>query len=158
MHLKKPVSELDPSSGSNVVPPPLCPSAQPEMNDSVVFGIVGGTVDQPRVAYLAEPQPVSPELLGLSAPVEPTEVFRFAAPCAEHACQHFDGSRCRLVQRIVGFVAPVSDGLPPCRIRPACRWWQEEGREACMRCPLVVTEDYQPSVQLAQAADPTTPD
>lgn len=137
--------------------PPLCPSAQPEMGGSVLFGVVSGTVDQPRLAYLTEPQPVTPELLALAEPVRPTEVFRFAAPCAEHECQHFDGARCRLVRRIVRLVPPVTESLPPCRLRPVCRWWQEEGRAACVRCPLVVTQDFQPSDELAMAADPATP-
>jgi len=80
--------------------PPCCPSAQPEMAGSVVLGVVGGTVDEPRVAYLAEPPPVTDELLALSGPVKPTEIFRFAAPCTGNACQHFDGSNCRLATRI----------------------------------------------------------
>ena len=38
---------------------PLCPSAQPEMEGSVVLGVVGGTSDEPRVGYLTEPQETS---------------------------------------------------------------------------------------------------
>ena len=33
----------------------LCPSARPEMQDSQVFGIISGTVDKPRLAYLQQP-------------------------------------------------------------------------------------------------------
>jgi len=134
--------------------PPLCPSAQPEMEGSVVFGVVGGTVEEPCLAHLAEPQPVTDELLALAAPVDPTEVFRFAAPCAGGACQHFDGSNCRLAAKIVRFLPEVETGLPLCRLRPNCRWWQQEGKAACMRCPQIVTENYLPSEQLRQAADP----
>ena len=135
--------------------PPFCPSAQPEMAGSVVFGVIGGTVEEPRVGYLAEPQPVTEELLKLSAPVKPTEVFRIAAPCAGSACQHFDGTNCRLARRIIRLVPAVVELLPPCRLRPQCRWWQQEGKAACMRCPQIVTEDYRPTEQLRQAADPT---
>lgn len=133
---------------------PLCPSAQPEMVDSVVFGVVGGTIDKPCVAYLTEPQPVTDELLALANPVKPTEIFRFAAPCAGHACRHFDGSNCRLATRIVRLLPTVVERLPPCRLRPKCRWWQQEGKAACMRCPQIVTENYRPSKQELQAADP----
>lgn len=28
---------------------PLCPSARPEQNNSVVFGIINGTIDKPNV-------------------------------------------------------------------------------------------------------------
>ena len=132
----------------------LCPSAQPEMENSVVFGVVGGTVDLPQIAYLDMAQPVTDELLALSNPVNPTEVFRFAAPCAEGACRHFDGVKCRLVARAVQVLPVVVNRLPPCAIRPNCRWWQQEGKAACMRCPAITTEIYQPSDQQRQVANP----
>jgi len=133
---------------------PRCPSAQPDWADSVVFGIVGGTVEEPRLVHLTEPQPVTDELLSLSHPVNPTEVFRFAAPCAGNGCQHFDGSKCRLATKIVQMLPAVLEELPPCCVRPTCRWWQQEGKAACMRCPEIVTENYYPSERLRQAADP----
>jgi len=133
---------------------PLCPSAQPEMAGCMVFGVVGGTVEEPRVGYLEEPQPVTPELLSLSGPVKPTEVFRFAAPCAGTACQHFDGTHCRLVARIVERTPTAVEILSACRLRPSCRWWLQEGSAACLRCPIIVTENYQPSSGLRRAADP----
>ncbi len=134
--------------------PPLCPSAKPKMEGSVVFGVVGGTVEEPCLAHLVEPQPVTDELLALSGSVTPTEIFRFAAPCAGSACQHFDGSNCRLATKIVQLLPEVVAGLPPCRLRPNCHWWQQEGKAACMRCPQIVTETYHPSEQLRQAATP----
>jgi hypothetical protein len=133
---------------------PFCPSAQPEMADSVVFGVVAGTVEEPRVRYLAEPLPVTEKLLSLTGPVKPTEVFRFAAPCAGRGCQHFNGNICGLVARIVALVPPVVNELPPCQLRLKCRWWKEEGGAACGRCPLVVTENYRPTEPLRLAADP----
>jgi len=136
------------------IPPSLCPSAQPEMVGSVVLGVVGGTVNEPRVAYLSEPLPVTDELLALSSPVKPTEIFRFAAPCEGNACQHFDGSNCRLATRIVQLLPAVVEVLPPCRLRPNCRWWQQEGKAACVRCPQIVTQIYHPSEQQRQAANP----
>ena len=30
----------------------LCPSARPELTDSVVFGVVSGTIAEPRIADL----------------------------------------------------------------------------------------------------------
>lgn len=133
---------------------PLCPSAKPEMDGSVVFGVVGGTVEKPRLAHLVEPQPVTDELLALSGSVTPTEIFRFAALCAGSACQHFDGENCRLATKIVQLLPEVVAGLPPCRLRSNCRWWQQEGKAACMRCPQIVTETHHPSEQLRQAANP----
>jgi len=124
------------------------------MPGSVIFGVVGGTVEEPRVGYLDEPRPASPELLALSGPVKATEVFRFAAPCAGTSCRHFDGADCRLAAKIVERVPVVVEILPACRIRPGCRWWLQEGAAACLRCPVVVTENYQPSEELRRAADP----
>jgi hypothetical protein len=94
------------------------------MADAVVFGLVRGTVDEPRVFPLAKPQPVTPELLALAAPVRPTEVFRFAAPCAGTACSHFDGAKCQLAGRFVKLLPPVTATLPPCHLRTNCRWWR----------------------------------
>lgn len=134
----------------------LCPSAPPEWSGSVVFAVAVGTVDAPQVLHLPKPQSVTKELLALAEPVTPTEVFRFAAPCAEKGCSHFDGSKCQLVQRIVEGVPPVANILPPCRIRQDCQWWQQEGKEACFRCTQIVTDNFSPSEAVRKAATPVT--
>jgi hypothetical protein len=136
---------------------PFCPSAQPEMAGAVVFGIVQGSVETPRVAYMAEPVPVTPAVLALAGPVSPNELFRIAAPCAGGACRHFDGASCGLVTKLVQLVPPTVAGVPPCALRPTCRWWQQEGKAACQRCPQIVTLTLAPSEPLRFAADPATP-
>jgi hypothetical protein len=133
---------------------PLCPSARPEVGNSAVFGIVAGTVEKPQVAYLKQVQPLTDELIALSGSVTPGEVFRVAAPCAGTGCQHFDGANCRLATRVANQLAAVSENLPPCPIRRECRWWQQEGKAACMRCPQVITDNYSPSEQIRQVATP----
>jgi hypothetical protein len=135
---------------------PHCPSARPEMAGSVVFGVVNGTVEEPRVGYLSQPIPATPEVLALAGPASPGEVFRVGAPCAGAGCLHFDGGQCRLAQRIVQGLLPVVDTLPPCHLRPTCVWWKQEGREACLRCPQVVSQSVEPSPELAWAAAPGT--
>lgn len=138
-------------------PAPLCPSAQPDWEGAVAIGVVGGTVDEPRITPLERPLPVTPELLQLAEPVTPSEVFRFAAPCLCEGCGHFEGSTCNLAAKIVRMVRPAGDALPACDIRPRCRWFRQEGRDACLRCPLVVTADAHPSPEILVAADPATP-
>jgi len=98
------------------------------------------------VAYLPTPHPVTDELLQLAKPVRPGEVFRIAAPCACSGCGHFapESSTCRLAAKIVQWLPSVVDKLPPCPIRPECRWWRQEGKAACVRCPQVVTENFTP--------------
>ena len=133
---------------------PLCPSGRPEAGESVVFGVVGGTVAAPQVGYLTEPVPVNEDVLALSGSVEPTEIFRMASTCAGHGCKHFDGSRCSLAMRVVEQLPPVVEALPACQIRQHCRWWQQEGKAACLRCPQVVTDNYYASDRLRQVAAP----
>src|SRR6476660_2894988 len=99
-----------------------CPSARSSMPGSRLFGIITGTPKNPLVGYLKEALPVTPTLLRLAGTaVEPEEVFRFAAPCAETECKHFDGT-CRLVKRIVSNLSAEVRVAPPCKIRASCRW------------------------------------
>ncbi|PSB27520.1 nitrogen fixation protein [Chlorogloea sp. CCALA 695] len=133
----------------------LCPSARPEWKESVVFGLISGTVTEPRVAYLKQPLPVTDELMAKASPVTPTEIFRTAAPCATKGCHHFDGKDCRLAQRIVEQLPTVVEELPPCSIRRDCRWWQQEGKAACMRCPQAITDNYNPSELMRNVATPS---
>lgn len=122
--------------------PTLCPSGQPEAKNSRVFGVVTGTLQQPQVSYLRETIPLDQELLEQTQSVTPTEVFRIASSCQEKQCAHFDGQDCRLAMRVVGQFPAVAEALPPCAIRHDCRWWKQEGKAACMRCPQVVTSNY----------------
>lgn len=123
----------------------LCPSAQPGMDNCRVLGVVQ-MGDQhgsaPRIVYLNEPLAATPDVLALSAPLKPTEVFRLSATCAEHKCPHFDGADCQLATRIVQILPAVVDALPPCTIRKDCRWYSQEGGAACRRCPEVTTVSY----------------
>ena len=122
------------------------------MHEAVVLGVITSGEQGSSVAYLREHQPVTPEIVALATPIAPTEVFRFAARCAGNACQHFDGKDCRLVTRIVDMLPAVTEALPACRIRPECRWYQQEGRAACMRCPQVVTQIFAPTETMRRAA------
>lgn len=120
----------------------LCPSAQPGMPDCRVLGLVQWEGASPRLEYLNEPVPATPEILAMAAPLKPTEVFRLAATCAEERCPHFDGTDCRLATRIVQILPAAVDSLPPCIIRKNCRWYTQEGGAACQRCPEVTTVSY----------------
>jgi hypothetical protein len=123
-------------------PAPLaCPSAPPEWDGARLIGIAGGTAEAPEIRFVL-PRPVTPELLALAGPVTPAEVFRFTAPCQESACRHFRGGRCGVAAAVIAHIAPDAEGpLPPCAIRPECRWWAERGPDACRRCRHVVTDD-----------------
>jgi hypothetical protein len=140
--------------------PPRCPSAQPGMDDLIVFGVLEGSAGNdgsPRVGYLTEPLPATEDVLTLAGPVAPGEIFRMAAPCGGTSCRHFDGADCRLAARIVTLLPIVVESVPPCSIRAECRWWKQEGKAACLRCPQVITERFDPPEAIRQAADPLSP-
>jgi len=131
-----------------------CPSAQPDMLGATLIGVLQQTEDGSRISYLAHPVPLTDDLLAKSAPLHPTEVLRLAAPCEEMACRHFDGASCQLATRIVQILPAVVDTLPPCSIRPTCRWFRQEGRPSCFRCPQILTHVANPSEELRRAATP----
>lgn len=124
------------------------------MHGAQVFGIVTGTDEAPDVAWLERPLPVTPELLAMTEGVEPERIFRIAAACQESACTHWNGTQCKLAKRIVKILPAVTDTLPPCHLRATCRWFGQEGRAACMRCPQVITHTYDPPEKIAEAATP----
>ena len=77
----------------------LCPSAQSDWPTARIIGVVGGTPEQAQIAFLDEPALPNEKLLALAKPLQPTEVFRFTAPCASAACNHFGEGRCRLASK-----------------------------------------------------------
>lgn len=131
-----------------------CPSAQPDMQGARVFGVRRRGPDGPQTGYLDHAVDVTPDVLAMTGPVKPTEVLRIAAACEESRCAHFDGTDCQLATRIVQLLPPVVAVLPRCAIRSDCRWFAQEGRAACLRCPQVVTEMDDASPQLVEAAKP----
>lgn len=129
-----------------------CPSGQPDMQDARIFGVIGGTAAEPRVAYLKKKAEVTPEMLAKLDGIDPTRVFRYSARCENGRCAQYEGGRCSLAQRIVDQLAAVVDDLPSCQIRDTCRWFAEQGGQACLRCPQVVTLVPSDQNALRQAA------
>ena len=134
--------------------PLSCPSAQPDMAEARIFGIVAGSAQAPRIAYLKAEAKVTDEMMeGLSG-LEPTRVFRYAARCEESRCAQFDKGCCSLGRRIAEMLPEVTEALPSCQIRPTCRWYAEIGRPACLRCPQVMTLVPSDQGDLARVAVP----
>jgi len=134
-----------------------CPSAQPETDNAVIIGVVHRDQSQARVDLL--PEAIDPKSLVGLVPDElrPTEVFRFAAPCAEGGCVHFDGGACQLASRISEQLPVVAERLRPCAIRSTCRWFRQERGAACRRCPQVITEPYRTTPLIEAVASPSQP-
>ena len=118
----------------------LCPSAPHDWAGAQIIGTVAGTLSAPLVSYLPEPRGFEPaELAALTAPIDPTEDVRVAAPCAGERCGHYADDRCTLVERTVELLPTTVARAPSCAIRRSCRWFGEQGLAACLRCPAVVT-------------------
>ena len=118
-----------------------CPSAQPDMAGARPFGVVSGTVREVRIAFFKKDALEHFDWRERFASPEATHLFRFAARCEKTACGHYDSGadKCSLGARVATALPPVSDALPPCLIRPGCRWHAEQGPAVCLRCPQVVT-------------------
>ena len=132
--------------------PLKCPSAQPGMGDVQILGVISRDAEAPQLAYLDEPMPPTPEILALAAPLNVDQVFRLSARCEEKKCTHFDGHDCQLAVRIAKMLPEVVDYLPACNTRPDCRWFKQEGRAACVRCPQIVTATQEADEHWQQVA------
>jgi hypothetical protein len=128
-----------------------CPSAQPDMPGAKVHGVVDAVTG--RILHLDAPVPVTPELLASTAPLLPTEVLRFTAECQGGRCIHFRNSQCNLADKLVQILPPNSEGLPRCAIRSSCRWFLQRGRDACLRCNEIVTDEYTRGELMGQLAE-----
>ena len=132
----------------------LCPSAQPQLRGSVVFASIENQSPGQGVAFLRSSFPVSEgTMLALAGGMlHANQMFRFAAPCEQAGCTNWSGTRCRVAERLVQILPVASIELPACVIRPDCRWFAQEGKSACMRCPQVVTNSAGFEAALNQAA------
>ena len=77
-------------------------------------------------------------------PVSPERRFRFANKCIEGGCKQWDGEGCSVANKIIRYLneLPSIDTIPSCSIRSTCRWYIQEGNNACKVCVFVVTEVY----------------
>jgi hypothetical protein len=98
-----------------------------------------------RLAYVQPPTRVDAEFVAqVKARGRPERAFRFSSPCVEADCPQWTGESCgigeMIVQQAEAVPEPRSTGLPACAIRASCRWYSEQGRDACKVCPLIVAD------------------
>jgi hypothetical protein len=132
----------------------MCPSAQPGMADVRILGVISREGEAPRLDYVTEVVEATQEILEAAKPVAVSQIFRLAARCEESKCTHFDGARCQLAVRITKLLPEVDQTLPTCVIRPECRWFRQEGRSACLRCPQIMTGNSEVDDRLREIAGP----
>jgi hypothetical protein len=119
----------------------LCPSARAGPG-AFLFGVVG---PDSRVAYIGSPVVVDDNFMRRATQGRaPEKRFRFADRCVQSGCVFWNNERCDVAAAAVGHAAVSTDinlkSLPRCGIRPNCRWFAQEGANACRACPLVVTD------------------
>lgn len=117
----------------------LCPSFAPTEPFGVIFATLGSP-EQPAYTPLSAPVPVTREHFNLHAPSHPSVFLRIAAPCIQGRCNNFHEGRCNFGEKVAKAASP-SRLLTECSIRPRCRWWWEQGSEACKRCSYVRAKD-----------------
>nr|WP_294851663.1 hypothetical protein [uncultured Sphingomonas sp.] len=130
-----------------------CPSAPASNPENKVFGVVLGDVETPRVGYLAKGIDLPDREKLVDRGIDPGHAFRFTGKCANTGCGQFKNGGCRLGKDIVKMLEPVVDVAPACTIRSTCRWFAENGVEACLRCPQVTTRVMPKSADLYEVAN-----
>jgi hypothetical protein len=120
-------------------PTVLCPSARMK-EGAVLLGIVQA---DGRIAFAAHRLEVNQDFVQSALQGRPAEKrFRFSDVCVQSGCRQWTGERCGVVDQILA-AAPadqLSLEMPECSIRPQCRWYNQNGWQACRVCPLVVTD------------------
>jgi hypothetical protein len=123
--------------------------------------LIGVRQDDGTVAILPQPLPVDQHFVDVVSrdAAAPEQRFRFSNKCIESGCSQWTGARCGVIDNVLqllagvpsaGDIAPPAattpptpkesrETLPPCGIRPTCRWFLQAGADACRVCPYVVT-------------------
>lgn len=118
----------------------MCPSHRCKPGSQ----LLGIRQDDGTVAILPQPLPVTEEFIKTVSrhEVPPEQRFRFTNKCIEGGCHQWTGTACGVVEKMVGFLDKVQPlkKLPPCAIRPHCRWFSQRSGDACAVCSYVITD------------------
>lgn len=118
----------------------LCPSFTSK-GGSKLLGVLK---EDGSVGILPRPLEVSEDFIQKCTDegFRPEERFRFVGTCAQSGCTNWVDHKCGIAGKIAKVAEEVAlyGPLPPCSIRPACRWFAQEGSNACRICKFVVTE------------------
>ncbi len=92
---------------------------------------------------LAEPMKLTKEFIEIAVlNGSPEKRFRFAGKCVKSGCKQWSGTSCGIMDELSAAnpnLQVVEDDLPECSIREQCRWFSQEGKKACMICPMIIT-------------------
>lgn len=122
----------------------MCPSAKGKQGSLLL-----GVRQNGSISILPHALQMDEQFIKKANETAPAEQnFRFANKCVEGGCKQWTGSRCGVADKMIGFLDKViaSDQLIPCSIRNRCRWFLQNGNEACNICPYVITEITQEEI------------
>lgn len=114
----------------------LCPSA-PLSEGAKLLGIVNSDNE---IDLLSEPLTIDTEFIDSASKGRPIEKrFRFVNKCVKNGCQNWVGESCNVVKIVLENIHKKywAENLPDCTIRNDCRWFGQEGVDACKVCTLV---------------------
>jgi hypothetical protein len=117
----------------------LCPSYNCR-EGSVLLGIV---MRDGRVAFSSDRIIVNEEFVQIArAGRTPEKRFRFGGQCVQSGCKQWTGERCGVIDNVIETAGGNSEtaSLPECSVRSECRWFYQNGAEACAVCPDVITD------------------
>ncbi|MBK7359176.1 MAG: hypothetical protein IPI45_06280 [Saprospiraceae bacterium] len=117
----------------------LCPSSRAQTGAR----LLGIRQEDGSMAILPEPLKIDNSFIDISHQLAPAEQqFRFTNKCVESGCKQWTGARCGVADKLIQACSSIqlANTLPECGIRPQCRWYKQNGDEACKICPLVITE------------------
>lgn len=116
-----------------------CPSAAPK-EGAVLLGIVKQSGE---VSMLAQRIEIDESFIETASQGRDLgQRFRFASPCAAKGCANWSGHHCMVldIARQLTHIEPLDDTtLPACSIRNTCRWFMQDGVNACHICPKINT-------------------
>ena len=117
----------------------LCPSSRAKPGAR----LIGVRQDNGAVAILPQPLHIDEHFIEIANRSSPAEQkFRFTHKCVESGCTQWTGSRCGVADNVLALAEgmQLQEGIPSCGIRHQCRWYNQNGENACKVCPLVITE------------------
>lgn len=116
----------------------LCPSYVSKPG-AKLFGIQNS---EGKIDYLQETITIDQTFVDTSRQGRPAEErFRFAGKCIEKGCHQWNDSahQCGLVSAIIERMnSPLANAPQHCPIRNRCRWYAQQGMEACANCNDIV--------------------
>lgn len=116
-----------------------CPSAEPKAG-AVLLGVVKQNGEVNLLSQRIEIDETFIETASQGRDLG--QRFRFASPCAAKGCANWSGHHCMVldIASQLAHVEPLSQfTLPACSIRDSCRWFMQDGADACRICPKINT-------------------